>query len=149
MSNLVLEQFYIFLKLTLGGIFIGFIYDLYRLFRYFINPKKIATIIGDTIFFILVSIIVLFFLFYSNWAELRWYVFLGFLVGGILYKIFLSDIIVKVFRKIIFIILFPLKKVINIKKRFIKKILKKNKNGYRKIIGKIKSKSKCIFIKKD
>ncbi|MGO1368165.1 spore cortex biosynthesis protein YabQ [Senegalia sp. (in: firmicutes)] len=149
MSNLVLEQFYIFLKLTLGGIFIGFIYDLYRLFRYFINPKKIATIIGDTIFFILVSIIVLFFLFYSNWAELRWYVFLGFLVGGILYKIFLSNIIVKVFRKIIFIILFPLKKVINIKKRFIKKILKKNKNGYRKIIGKIKSKSKCIFIKKD
>lgn len=149
MSNLVLEQLYIFLKLTLGGIFIGFIYDLYRLFRYFINPKKIATIIGDTIFFILVSIIVLFFLFYSNWAELRWYVFLGFLVGGILYKIFLSDIIVKVFRKIIFIILFPLKKVINIKKRFIKKILKKNKNGYRKIIGKIKSKSKCIFIKKD
>lgn len=149
MSNLVLEQFYIFLKLTLGGIFIGFIYDLYRLFRYFINPKKIATIIGDTIFFILVSIIVLFFLFYSNWAELRWYVFLGFLVGGILYKIFLSNIIVKVFRKIIFIILFPLKKVINIKKRFIKKILKKNKNGYRRIIGKIKSKSKCIFIKKD
>ncbi|MGO1371242.1 MAG: spore cortex biosynthesis protein YabQ [Senegalia sp. (in: firmicutes)] len=149
MSNLVLEQFYIFLKLTLGGIFIGFIYDLYRLFRYFINPKKIATIIGDTIFFILVSIIVLFFLFYSNWAELRWYVFLGFLVGGILYKIFLSDIIVKVFRKIIFIILFPLKKVININKRFTKKILKKNKNGYRRIIGKIKSKSKCIFIKKD
>ncbi|MGO1819676.1 MAG: spore cortex biosynthesis protein YabQ [Senegalia sp. (in: firmicutes)] len=149
MSNLVLEQFYIFLKLTLGGIFIGFIYDLYRLFRYFINPKKIATIIGDTIFFILVSIIVLFFLFYSNWAELRWYVFLGFLVGGILYKIFLSNIIVKVFRKIIFIILFPLKKVININKRFTKKILKKNKNGYRKIIGKIKSKSKCIFIKKD
>ncbi|MGO1477919.1 spore cortex biosynthesis protein YabQ [Senegalia sp. (in: firmicutes)] len=149
MSNLVLEQFYIFLKLTLGGIFIGFIYDLYRLFRYFINPKKIATIIGDTIFFILVSIIVLFFLFYSNWAELRWYVFLGFLVGGILYKIFLSNIIVKVFRKIIFIILFPLKKVININKRFTKKILKKNKNGYRRIIGKIKSKSKCIFIKKD
>lgn len=121
MSNLVLEQFYIFLKLTLGGIFIGFIYDLYRLFRYFINPKKIATIIGDTIFFILVSIIVLFFLFYSNWAELRWYVFLGFLVGGILYKIFLSNIIVKVFRKIIFIILFPLKKVINIKKDLLRK----------------------------
>ncbi|NBI07495.1 spore cortex biosynthesis protein YabQ [Senegalia massiliensis] len=142
MSNLVLEQFYILIKLIIGGIILGLIYDLYRVFRYYLKPKKIATMIEDTIFFILISIIVLFLLFYTNSAELRWYVFLGFLVGSILYKIifskyiikiliFIMNKIIKVFKKTLDTIISPIKILINIIKILLKKILKWIKKGYK------------------
>ncbi|WP_130808083.1 spore cortex biosynthesis protein YabQ [Senegalia massiliensis] len=142
MSNLVLEQFCILIKLIIGGIILGFIYDLYRVFRYYLKPKRIATMIEDTIFFILISIIVLLLLFYTNSAELRWYVFLGFLVGSILYKIifskyiikiliFIMNKIIKVFKTILGTVISPIKILINIIKKPLKKILKKIKNGYK------------------
>lgn len=159
MSNLVLEQFYIFIKIICGGIFLGFMYDLYRVFRYYLKPKRVATIIEDAMFFILASIIVLFFLFYSNSAELRWYIFLGFLIGGIIYKIFLSkfvvkflvyimNIIIKFLRKIISIIIYPLKKIIGIIKNLINKALNKSKKGYKRRVNRFKKKFKNRFRKK-
>ncbi|SHH42711.1 spore cortex biosynthesis protein YabQ [Caloranaerobacter azorensis DSM 13643] len=90
MGNTVESQAYIFLLTVYGGILIGFVYDLYRIFRYFSKPNKIATLIEDLIFWIIVSIIALATLIFSNWGQLRGYVLLGFICGALIYTKLLS-----------------------------------------------------------
>ncbi|WDV45546.1 spore cortex biosynthesis protein YabQ [Clostridiaceae bacterium M8S5] len=100
MYVLTKDQVIIFLTTVYGGLIIGFIYDLYRVFRFFIRPKRVATIIEDLLFWILVSIISVGILFYSNWGQLRGYVFIGFLLGVIIYTLLLSRFVMKVLLKI-------------------------------------------------
>ncbi|MTI68052.1 MAG: spore cortex biosynthesis protein YabQ [Firmicutes bacterium] len=122
MASSVEGQVYIFFATLYGGIIIGFIYDIYRIFRYFSEPRKIVSFIEDLIFWILVSLIALFILFFSNFGEVRGFVFLGFISGAIIYNKLLSKLVittlVKILRylfrgiKIIFnIMLFPFKKI--------------------------------------
>ncbi|MTI71262.1 MAG: spore cortex biosynthesis protein YabQ [Firmicutes bacterium] len=124
MGSSVESQAYIFFATLYGGIIIGFIYDIYRIFRYFSEPRKIVSFIEDLIFWILVSLIALFILFFSNFGEVRGFVFLGFISGAIIYNKLLSKLVittlVKILRylfrgiKVIFnIILFPFKKIKN------------------------------------
>lgn len=118
MDDSVQSQAYIFFATLYGGIVIGFIYDLYRIFRYYSKPKKIATFIEDLIFWIVVSIISLVILIFSNWGEIRGYVFLGFFSGAFLYNRVLSkpvitilvhviSFIVKILKYIFELITFP------------------------------------------
>ncbi|HHY90579.1 MAG TPA: spore cortex biosynthesis protein YabQ [Clostridiales bacterium] len=91
----VLHEIYVFLSTLYGGLLIGFIYDLYRIFRCIFKPKKIATIIEDLIFWIVISATAVAVLFYSNDGQLRFYPFLGFALGAILYNILLSKAVIK------------------------------------------------------
>ncbi|WIV13048.1 spore cortex biosynthesis protein YabQ [Proteiniborus sp. MB09-C3] len=88
------NQVYIFFATLYGGIVMGFIYDLYRIFRYYLRPKKVATFIEDFIFWIIISVIFLTVILYTNWGEIRGYIFLGFFSGAFLYSRFLSKIII-------------------------------------------------------
>ena len=120
MDNSIQSQAYIFFATLYGGIIIGFIYDIYRIFRYYSKPKKVATFIEDLIFWLIVSVISLFILIFSNWGEIRGYVFLGFISGAFLYSRLLSkpvitvlvyvvNFIVKVVKCIFRILFFPFK----------------------------------------
>lgn len=143
MESLVENQFHIFLTTLYGGIVIGLIYDLYRIFRYYLKPKRVATFIEDAIFWIIISITTLIFLFYSNRAELRWYVFLGYVIGFSLYKILLSEIIIKILiyfiekiiyvvKKVVYIITYPIRIIINLLRKPTNKAINKGKRGYKK-----------------
>ncbi len=88
------EQVYVFLATMYGGILIGFIYDLYRIFRLIFKPKKIATFIQDLVFWIFISGVAVAVLLLSNSGELRFYTFLGFVMGSILYNQLLSRIMI-------------------------------------------------------
>ncbi len=101
MGASVQNQAYVFLTTLYGGIIIGFTYDIYRIFRYFSNPKKFITFIEDLIFWIIVSIIALIILFFSNWGEVRGFVFLGFVSGALIYSKFLSKIVITILVKVI------------------------------------------------
>ncbi|SCG84225.1 hypothetical protein DW1_2665 [Proteiniborus sp. DW1] len=114
------SQAYVFLATLYGGIVMGFIYDLYRIFRYYLKPKKVATFIEDFIFWIIISVVFLTVILYTNWGEIRGYIFLGFFTGAFLYSKFLSKIIItlivwvansiiKVIKQILKIIFFPFK----------------------------------------
>ena len=114
------SQAYIFLATLYGGIVMGFVYDLYRIFRYYLKPKKVATFIEDFIFWIIISVIFLTVILYTNWGEIRGYIFLGFFAGAFLYSKFLSKIIItaivwvangikKIIKLILEIVLFPFK----------------------------------------
>lgn len=94
MDTYIQDQLYIFLSTLYGGIAIGFLYDIYRIFRYYFKPNKVLTFIEDFIFWIIISIISITVLLYTNWGEIRGYVFLGFFSGAFLYLKLLSKIIV-------------------------------------------------------
>ncbi|MDF2548330.1 MAG: yabQ [Anaerosolibacter sp.] len=94
MAMSVSEQVYVFLATMYGGILIGFIYDLYRILRLIFKPKKIATFIQDLIFWIVISGVAIVVLLFSNSGQLRFYTFLGFAIGSILYNRLLSSTII-------------------------------------------------------
>jgi spore cortex biosynthesis protein YabQ len=100
MDNSIKVQGYIFLTSIYGGLIIGFVYDIYRVLRYFLKPKKIATFFEDLTFWIFASLIIFYILIKSNWGEIRGYIFIGFLVGTILYLKIGSKIVYPILLKI-------------------------------------------------
>jgi len=91
----VQSQLYSFLVMLYGGMIIAILYDIYKVIRIILKPKRIATDIGDIIFWILGTIVFIFFLYISNYAEIRFYSFLGFIIGILLYNILLSPFVIK------------------------------------------------------
>lgn len=90
-----LQESYILLATVYGGILIGFMYDLYRIFRGLFKPKKIATMIQDLIFWCIISIVAFYVLIFSNEGAIRFYNFLGFVLGSVFYQMLLSKLIIK------------------------------------------------------
>lgn len=91
----IYTEAYILLATLYGGILIGFIYDLYRIFRSLFHPKKLATYIQDTLFWGIITVVSLYVLLISNQGQLRFYNFLGFILGILLYYYLLSKAVIK------------------------------------------------------
>lgn len=87
------QETYILLATIYGGILIGFIYDLYKIFRRIFHPQKIATVIQDFLFWLMISLVAFYVLIISNQGALRFYNFLGFIIGALAYTFFLSEIV--------------------------------------------------------
>lgn len=158
MDNSIKVQIYVFLSVFYGGLIIGFIYDIYRAFRYYLKPKKVATILEDFIFWIVVVIITFYMLIKSNFGEIRGYVFVGIFLGVYIYLKVLSKLIypllIKIlkvlyvfFNKIFHVVLYPLSLIKKLLMPHINKVKKvnsvsketvKNMNKYINIISKKK-----------
>lgn len=89
------QETYILLITILGGILIGFIYDLYRIFRGIFVPKKIATMAQDLIFWCFIFLIAFYVLIFSNEGAIRYYNFLGFIIGSSFYQFSASRLVTK------------------------------------------------------
>ena len=95
------NQSYLFLVFSLTGVIIGILFDFFRILRRSIKTPNIITYIQDILFWILTGIIVLYSIWYFNNGELRIFVFLGLIIGILIYMTTLSSIIVKIFTKIL------------------------------------------------
>lgn len=95
------NQAYLFLVFSLTGIAIGILFDFFRILRRSIKTSNLVTYIQDILFWILTGIIVLYSIWYFNNGELRIFVFLGLIIGILIYMTTLSSIIVKIFTKIL------------------------------------------------
>ena len=95
------NQAYLFLVFSLTGVIIGILFDFFRILRRTIKTGNIVTYIQDILFWILTGIIVLYSIWYFNNGELRIFVFLGLIIGLLIYMTTLSSIIVKIFTKIL------------------------------------------------
>ncbi|NMA86773.1 MAG: spore cortex biosynthesis protein YabQ [Tissierellia bacterium] len=157
MDTTIKIQFYIFLTSIYGGLIAGLAYDIYRISRLCFKPKKLATLIEDLFFWIGIGIIFFYLLNKNNWAELRFYIFLGFFGGGILYLKILSKVlspflirffngIIHIFKVIKHSISLPLERS---KKFFAKKTvkMKRLKRIPKEAILEIKKYRKIIFKK--
>ncbi len=89
----VTEQWQIFFTLFIVGLALAFIFDCYRVGRYFWIPGIWGNYIGDFVFWIIFSALFFFLLLLINWGELRVYVLLAICAGVGVYMIFLGSIL--------------------------------------------------------
>ena len=121
------NQAYLFLVFSLTGIAIGILFDFFRILRRSIKTSNIVTYIQDILFWILTGILVLYNIWYFNNGEIRVYMFLGIIIGTLIYVSTLSNIFVKLFTRILNTIIkvleIPFKTIVAIFRKIITVIL--------------------------
>jgi spore cortex biosynthesis protein YabQ len=90
------DQAYIFLCTVLGGLLVGFIYDLFRISRRVIKTHNIIVYFEDIAFWILVSLTSFAIIFVSNSGKIRGYSLIGIVLGVIIYYFLFSYFIMKI-----------------------------------------------------
>lgn len=89
------NQAYIFLCSILAGAIIAFIYDAFRIKRKAVKTVGLLVQLEDILFWVLVAVVMLTTVYYSNEGELRGYIFLGALLGIIFYSLLLSKLVMR------------------------------------------------------
>lgn len=121
------NQAYLFLVFSLTGVAIGILFDFFRILRRSIKTSNIITYIEDVLFWILTGILILYNIWYFNDGEIRVYMFLGIILGVLVYMSTLSNIFVRIFTKvlryIIKILEIPFKTITTIFRKIITVIL--------------------------
>ena len=126
------NQAVLFCIFIIDGLIIGLLFDFFRILRKSFKTKDIITYIEDILFWILTGIILLYSIFTFNNGEIRFYMFLGAIIGCFIYMLLFSRYIVntitklviflkKIITKIISIIIYPLKVLIKILNKILKK----------------------------
>lgn len=89
-------QIYGFAATIAAGLTLGLFFDLYRLWRRATRPEKAITVLSDLLFWVAATPVTYVYLLMGNWAELRFYVFLGLFLGLFLYFTVFSVIVLNV-----------------------------------------------------
>lgn len=111
MSVVPYSQELIFLISLLGGLFLGLLWDFYRLLRHYFKLGKIALIFGDILYCITSLFLGLNIIYNISWGNIRLYIVLAFIIGAILYLCLLSNIVLNSFIYVIDYIILIVKKV--------------------------------------
>lgn len=101
------------------GIILGVIFDFFRAFRKSIKHSNIATYIEDIIYVIIAFLIVVVALQIFSDGELRFYIFLGILIGFVIYFALISKYLLKVETFILEWLIKIIKYPINLIEKFI------------------------------
>ena len=99
------NQAYLFLVFSLTGVIISILFDFFRILRKTIKTPNIITYIEDIIFWILTGLLILYNIWYFNDGEIRIYMFLGIILGVLIYMSILSKMVILIFSKILQIII--------------------------------------------
>ncbi len=89
------EQIFIFFFII--GIIIGFIFDFFRVIRKSFKTTDFITLIEDIIFLFISSILIIGGIIKINGGEVRFYLFLGIFLGGLIYSLTISNLYVIIF----------------------------------------------------
>lgn len=125
MNALFLEQIYIFFIFIICGVIIGIIFDIFRILRKSFKTPDIITYIEDILFWIITCVLFAYTIFTYNNGEIRLYIFIGALVGILMYILTISRYFIKFCVKIIEIIRRIIKKFVVYPLKIILKILRK------------------------
>ena len=98
-------QILAFVITIVTGILLGLLFDCYRVLRGTFNPKAAVTWLTDLLYWLVATAVVFVALVLSNWGELRFYVVIGILSGLGLYYRWLSLYSIRVFAKVIKLII--------------------------------------------
>lgn len=120
MGAVPFSQEIIFMTSFFGGVLLGLLWDLYRLFRYYIRVGRLGTAIGDIVYWIISLYFGLNIIIYISWGTIRLYILIGFMLGALIYfslissillgfMIFILDLIILSIKKLYLIIIFPIK----------------------------------------
>ena len=86
------EQLKLFTLTIASGFLLVFCYNVYQVIRNILKLKKTGTIIGDFLFWLILTPLVFIFLFPGNQGEIRFYIFFGLILGALLYLKFFSQL---------------------------------------------------------
>ena len=131
---MITNQAYTFIIFVIIGFLIGIIFDFFRILRKSIKTNDIVTYFQDITFCIITGFIVLYAIFYFNNGEFRIYMFIGILLGCLMYLVTISHYIIKInviiltkiislCKKIIIIIQIPFKKIYKIIRKLLNPII--------------------------
>ncbi len=147
-----MNQIYCFFIFIVVGVIISILFDIFRILRKVFKTPDIITYIEDIIFGVLAGIIIIYSIFVFNNGEIRSYLFLGIIIGILVYLFTLSKIFVKFGNKILTflknILLLPIKKALLLGKNIVKWLHSKIFRPFSKIISNSKNKIPKISIKK-
>lgn len=119
----VYQQLFDLLIFALTGVVIGILFDIFRIIRRTFKTADFITYIEDILFWILTGLIILFTIFNFNNGEIRVYIFVGLLLGLIIYLLTISKYFIKICVSILKvikkIICLPIHIIFNFTKRFI------------------------------
>jgi spore cortex biosynthesis protein YabQ len=86
-----------FVMTIMTGALLGVLFDLYRVLRRSHNPSAVCTWFTDLLYWLVATTVIFIALVFSNWGELRFYVFIGILSGLGLYYNWLSIYTIRLF----------------------------------------------------
>lgn len=146
MSTFWNSQVGIFLIFFMAGVLICLLYDIFRAIRKTVKTPDFVTYIEDTIYWILVAIFLIYLIFVLNSGKIRFFMFVAICIGGIAYYFTLSKYFINIsvhilnftkviLKKIISILLIPLKLFLKINKK-VKCIVCINLKNFKKNINK-------------
>lgn len=127
---MTINQAYLFLIFALNGVFIGILFDFFRILRRAFKTINLITNIEDILFWILTGLSIIYCMYNFSNGNLRFFMLLGLGLGLLLYMLTLSSFIVKtvvkmieIIKTVIFtiirVVLFPFKTIY----KFVEKIL--------------------------
>jgi spore cortex biosynthesis protein YabQ len=90
-------QFWTLFLMICGGVVMGTIYDLFRLLHEQLKLPRWTIIPMDFIYWIVATILIFQMLYSSNQGQLRMYVFVGMVIGVLIYYFLLSKWVTKIF----------------------------------------------------
>lgn len=93
---MVENQAYLFLIFSLTGVIIGILFDIFRVLRKSFKTSNIITYIEDIMFWILTGTLILYNIWYFNDGEIRFFMFLGMIMGILIYILTLSNLFIKI-----------------------------------------------------
>lgn len=118
MLDEVYNQLFCLIVFIFTGIAIGILFDIFRILRKSFKTVDFITYLQDILFWVLAGCIMLFSIFTFNDGEIRSYVWIGIILGVIIYMLSISKLFVKLSVSIIKVI----KKILSYPISIIKKI---------------------------
>ena len=95
MNQVVNTQTLLFLTCVLIGGIMGMLYDLIRIFRKIIPHSNWSVQIEDTLYWIICALIGFAVLYMHNYGQIRFFVFIGIILGGVFYLCTFSIVFMK------------------------------------------------------
>lgn len=131
-------QLGLFIMYVASGMLISLFFDVFRILRKSVKTSNTITYIEDFCFWLIVGIFIIWEIFSFSYGELRSYIFIGIIIGVLIYIMTISKYFIKInvqilllFKKVIFMPIFKIIKkpiyfvLINLK-QIKKKIKQKN-----------------------
>lgn len=88
-------QLYAVLVMLVAGIALGFVFDIYRGVRVAVNPSPLLTGIGDVLFWMVATVILIAALLCGTWGEIRLFVPVAIALGLVVYRALAGRVVVR------------------------------------------------------
>ena len=92
---MIAEQVYIFVYAILAGVVAAFLYDILRIKRRAIKTGVIFVSLEDLLYWLIAAVLLFVTVYNSNNGQMRAFIFIGNVIGVILYETLLSNIVIK------------------------------------------------------